>query len=222
LSLSIVRFLFLLNFSEGFAEPNTEFAEISLILAVKFEFFRLSRLPELLYCGPRPRSAMNWLFQIFLRVVVSITLWTVKTPVKICLFIVSYVKDVKVIVFEVVFPSSFKAGLSRCWKTKSFHEESRNELNFADAFLLATSLKNLPIVTSPGIIFADVSIRSHADNCPSCSLIFLDCYVIERLILKLWRDLDQVQSVLFGKRNSRFITFVSIKACVFNHLIELL
>jgi hypothetical protein len=60
------------------------------------------------------------LFQVLVRVVVSITFWTIEAVVEIGLPIVSQVKHVEVIVFEVVLSSAIETGLCWRWGTKRF------------------------------------------------------------------------------------------------------
>jgi hypothetical protein len=60
------------------------------------------------------------LFQVLVRVVVGITLWTIEAVVEICLPIVSQVKHVEVIVFEVVLSSAIETRLCRGWGAKRF------------------------------------------------------------------------------------------------------
>jgi hypothetical protein len=108
-------------FSQGLAKPYSEFAEVSLVLAGEPKLFGIGAFPELLDGRPLAISQVRRLFQVLVRVVVGITFWTIEAMVEICLPIVSQVKHVEVIVFEVVLSSAIETGLCRRWGTKRFY-----------------------------------------------------------------------------------------------------
>jgi hypothetical protein len=118
----------------------------------------LSALPELLDGGPFLVSAMRRLFKVLLRSVVLVALGSVQAPVEIGLPIVSDIEDVKVIVLKIVLSSSIIPSFSWTRKPKGFDQKGWYKLDLTNTPLLSSSLQHLPVINTPSIILANVSV----------------------------------------------------------------